>query len=208
MSDPIEILWGSTSIEPLHVALDWVRDGHGDDRRAELLVELATYDLDDRQLVVAWRHIRQSEEPGGPLDWLVAPPAMAVGSAVSHADRALIAACAWGAAAQGATGTHDDGSDAVWDLLCRDAAASASVAGAVERLGKHESAATYRASLSAAADADGLRPELQADGWSVVDPAGGRWWPTEDEASYILASHDPAGTSLEICRSGGGAWHQ
>lgn len=44
------------------------------------------------------------------------------------------------------------------------------------------------------------RAEKLTDGWSVTDPNGGRWWPSEAADEEIEASADPAETALRICR--------
>lgn len=44
-----------------------------------------------------------------------------------------------------------------------------------------------------------LTAEENADGWSVVDPAGGRWWPHEDAAEEIGSSADPAAAAVTMC---------
>lgn len=55
----------------------------------------------------------------------------------------------------------------------------------------------------------GLYAELLADGWSVVDPDGGRWWPDESAAREILASDDQAAAAVRIAREEPmrGKWH-
>ena len=38
-----------------------------------------------------------------------------------------------------------------------------------------------------------------ADGWSVADPAGGRWWPSEDAQAEIAAAPSPADAAVVMC---------
>lgn len=52
---------------------------------------------------------------------------------------------------------------------------------------------------------DNLTAELLTDGWTVVDAAGGRWWPG-DEAREAIAraeeeGQDPAEVVVSICRT-------
>jgi hypothetical protein len=47
---------------------------------------------------------------------------------------------------------------------------------------------------------DGLEASDYGDRWHVVDPDGGRWWPSDATLAEIEASDDPAATALEICR--------
>ena len=58
-------------------------------------------------------------------------------------------------------------------------------------------------------DATTLVAERQADGWSVVDPEGGRWWPNEATAEEIESAEDPAAKAVEICdrEPMRGQWH-
>lgn len=54
-----------------------------------------------------------------------------------------------------------------------------------------------------------LFAEYLADGWSVVDPAGGRWWPDDDAREEIERAEDPGSAALRICRVEPmrGRWH-
>lgn len=53
------------------------------------------------------------------------------------------------------------------------------------------------------------RAEFDGDSWSVVDPAGGRWWPDDGATAEIEASDDPSSTALRICQESPlrGEWH-
>jgi hypothetical protein len=44
-----------------------------------------------------------------------------------------------------------------------------------------------------------LCAEHLANGWSVVDPDGGRWWPDTDTAAEIATADDPAAAAVRIC---------
>ena len=44
----------------------------------------------------------------------------------------------------------------------------------------------------------GLYAEELTDGWTVVDPEGGRWWPNEKARQAIQRSKNPAATALRI----------
>ena len=44
----------------------------------------------------------------------------------------------------------------------------------------------------------GLYAEELTDGWTVVDPEGGRWWPNEKARQAISRSKNPAATALRI----------
>jgi hypothetical protein len=61
----------------------------------------------------------------------------------------------------------------------------------------------YRVTAADIAAARAL-PELFAeelgDGWTVVDPEGGRWWPDAATAADIAGSDDPATTAVASCR--------
>jgi hypothetical protein len=43
--------------------------------------------------------------------------------------------------------------------------------------------------------------EENISGWSVIDPAGGRWWPSEEAEKEIEAAEDPAARAVMICDS-------
>ena len=54
-----------------------------------------------------------------------------------------------------------------------------------------------------------LKAIESVDGYSVQDPAGGRWWPRDEAAAEIAASADPAAAAVRICTTQPmrGAWH-
>lgn len=56
---------------------------------------------------------------------------------------------------------------------------------------------------------ESLFAEHSIDGWSVVDPNGGRWWPNDAATEEIDASDDPEQTALDICDNAPtrGTWH-
>lgn len=47
-----------------------------------------------------------------------------------------------------------------------------------------------------------LRAEKLADGWTVVDASGQRWWPSEEAQGQIDAAQNPAYAALRGCISG------
>lgn len=55
----------------------------------------------------------------------------------------------------------------------------------------------------------GLRAEELADGWCVVDPDGGRWWPSEEAAREISEAPDSEDMAIHLCVTAvrRGAWH-
>ena len=54
-----------------------------------------------------------------------------------------------------------------------------------------------------------LVAHLQSDGWCVVDPHGGIWWPGEKAKAQIAGSDAPAETAIAWCRDQPttGEWH-
>ena len=46
---------------------------------------------------------------------------------------------------------------------------------------------------------EGLYAQRLTAGWSVVDPQGGRWWPSDEAAAEIETAEDPAATAIRIC---------
>lgn len=54
-----------------------------------------------------------------------------------------------------------------------------------------------------------LTAECLTDGWTVIDPAGGRWWPSEEAAEAITAAADPAAEAVRIASQEPmrGTWH-
>jgi len=51
----------------------------------------------------------------------------------------------------------------------------------------------------AAVDDPTLRAEVRHDTWTVVDPAGGRWWPNARVSAELAAAEDPAAEVVRIC---------
>ncbi len=51
--------------------------------------------------------------------------------------------------------------------------------------------------------------EQMADGWRVVDPDDGVWWPSDEAEAEIQASDDPAATAVRIATQDPmrGEWH-
>lgn len=49
-----------------------------------------------------------------------------------------------------------------------------------------------------------------ANGWTVVDPDGGRWWPDAAAQAEIAAAPDPARAAVRMCKSspGRGVWQE
>lgn len=43
-----------------------------------------------------------------------------------------------------------------------------------------------------------LTAEQLTYGWTVLDPEGGRWWPSEEAAAEIEAAADPAAEAVRI----------
>lgn len=52
---------------------------------------------------------------------------------------------------------------------------------------------------AAAREFFGLRAEGSDDSWSVVDPEGGVWWPSDEAADEIAAAQDSAAMAVRIC---------
>lgn len=46
--------------------------------------------------------------------------------------------------------------------------------------------------------AEPLAADLLDDTWTVVDPKGGRWFPSEEASNEIMASADPAAAAVRI----------
>ncbi len=54
-----------------------------------------------------------------------------------------------------------------------------------------------------------LTAEHLTDGWTVIDPDGGRWWPDENAKAEVEDSEDPAEAIVTICTTAParGRWH-